>query len=115
MDDAGEGWQATVALNEALINPLGEVITVIGLPGLMLSELTLESGHIAKVLAGDMYCDGDYNAGDIDPFFLALGDPTAFLVWHSGCDPLNGDMNDGGRLDGADIDAFFECLGGFCP
>ncbi|MCH8807305.1 MAG: hypothetical protein IH986_14645, partial [Planctomycetes bacterium] len=28
---------------------------------------------------GDMNCDGALNGGDIDPFFLALGDPAAYL------------------------------------
>ena len=63
-----------------------------------------------------MNCDGMFNGGDIDPFFLALGDPAAYTVAFPGCNILNGDMNSDGRLDGGDIDPFFECLGGgACP
>ena len=65
---------------------------------------------------GDLNCDGVFNGGDIDPFFLALGDPAAYTAAFPGCDILNGDMNNDGRLDGGDIDPFFECLGGgACP
>lgn len=65
---------------------------------------------------GDMNCDGRLDGGDIDPFFLALGDPAAYLERFPNCDPLNGDMNGDGRLDGGDIDLFFLCLGGGgCP
>ncbi|MCH8807590.1 MAG: FG-GAP repeat protein [Planctomycetes bacterium] len=65
---------------------------------------------------GDMNCDGRLDGADIDPFFLALGDPAAYLLQFPKCDPLNGDMNGDGRLDGGDIDPFFACLGGGqCP
>ncbi len=65
---------------------------------------------------GDMNNDGLVNGADIDPFFLALGDPAAYLLQFPNCDPLNGDMNGDGRLDGSDIDPFFACLGGGpCP
>ena len=65
---------------------------------------------------GDMNCDGRLDGADIDPFFLALGDPPAYALAFPNCDPLNGDMNGDGRLDGGDIDPFFACLGGgACP
>ena len=61
---------------------------------------------------GDLNCDGTFNGGDIDPFFLALGDPAAYALAFPNCDPLLGDMNGDGRLDGGDIDPFFACLAG---
>ncbi|MCH8807413.1 MAG: hypothetical protein IH986_15195 [Planctomycetes bacterium] len=65
---------------------------------------------------GDLNCDGAFNGADIDPFFLALGDPAAYAIAFPNCDPLLGDMNSDGRLDGGDIDPFFACLGGgACP
>ncbi|MCH8806555.1 MAG: hypothetical protein IH986_10765 [Planctomycetes bacterium] len=65
---------------------------------------------------GDMNCDGRLDGGDIDPFFLALGDPAAYTAQFPNCNILNGDMNRDGRLDGGDIDPFFACLGGGpCP
>ncbi len=66
---------------------------------------------------GDMNCDGRLDGGDIDPFFIALGDPA---IWCSQfcpfCNLSNGDMNGDGQVNGADIDPFFACLvGGVCP
>ena len=66
-------------------------------------------------LAGDLNCDGAFNGADIDPFFLALGDPAAYAAQFPKCDIMNGDMNRDGRVDGADIDPFFACLAGNCP
>ena len=65
---------------------------------------------------GDLNCDGAINGADIDPFFLALGDPAAYMAQFPNCNILNGDMNLDGRVNGADIDPFFVCLGGGgCP
>jgi hypothetical protein len=68
------------------------------------------------VLLGDLNCDGRFNGADIDPFFLALGDPAAYAVAFPNCDRMVGDMNRDGQVNGADIDVFFECLAaGGCP
>ena len=65
---------------------------------------------------GDLNCDGSVNGGDIDPFFLALGDPAAYAIAFPNCDAQLADMNGDGRVNGADIDPFFACLGGgVCP
>ena len=67
-------------------------------------------------IPGDLNCDGTFNGADIDPFFLALGDPAGYAIAFPNCDPLLGDLNADGRLDGGDIDPFFVCLGGGpCP
>ena len=71
-------------------------------------RLALELTHGAP---GDLNCDGSFNGGDIDPFFLALGDPAQYLRQFPGCDILLGDMNCDGRVDGGDIDEFFRCFG----
>ena len=60
---------------------------------------------------GDLNCDGAFNGADIDPFFLALGDPAAYAAQFPSCDIMNGDMNCDGAVNGADIDPFFTCLG----
>ncbi|MCH8804544.1 MAG: PQQ-dependent sugar dehydrogenase [Planctomycetes bacterium] len=77
-------------------------------------------GEIFKIIRiseiGDMNCDGAVNGADIDPFFLALGNPVAYAAQFPNCCPLLGDMNRDGALNGADIDPFFDCLGnGNCP
>jgi hypothetical protein len=65
---------------------------------------------------GDLNCDGSFNGADIDPFFLALGDPVQYAATFPECDIMLGDMNRDGAVNGADIDVFFECLGGGgCP
>ena len=72
-------------------------------------------------LCGDANCDGSFNGGDIDPFFLALGDPAAWEAQYGsgglGCDMVDTcDINYDGAVNGADIDPFFEALGlGACP
>ena len=65
---------------------------------------------------GDLNCDGALNGADIDPFFLALGDPHAYAYAYPGCEASNADMNSDGLVNGADIDPFFACLAaGGCP
>ena len=71
---------------------------------------TIPCAHLGR---GDLNCDAAFNAADIDPFFLALGDPTAYRARFPSCDAaLLGDMNADGFFDGGDIDPFFEALGG---
>ena len=65
---------------------------------------------------GDLNCDGEFNGGDIDPFFLALGDPPAYMAAFPECNINNADINCDGAVNGADIDRFFACLAGInCP
>ena len=61
---------------------------------------------------GDLNCDGVLNGGDIDPFFLALGDPAAYQAAFPSCNIQLGDMNGDRRVNAADIDPFFAALGG---
>ena len=74
------------------------------------------SDWVAPLIRGDLNCDGRFDGADIDPFFLALGDPAAYAIAFPNCDPLLADINGDGRVNGGDIDPFFECLGaGGCP
>jgi hypothetical protein len=83
--------------------------------GWLLDDVRIVATTPACVLPGDLNCDGSFNGADIDPFFLALGDPTAYAVAFPDCDLTLADMNGDGAVNGADIDPFFECLGGGCP
>ena len=68
------------------------------------------------VTRGDLNCDGVFNGADIDPFFLALGNPAAYTAQFPDCDIMLGDMTGDNEVDADDIDPFFECLGGGqCP
>lgn len=61
---------------------------------------------------GDLNCDGRFDGADIDPFFLALGDPQTYRTLFPNCDATLADMNGDGLVTGADIDPFFTALGG---
>jgi hypothetical protein len=64
---------------------------------------------------GDLNCDGLVNNFDIDPFVLALSDPTAYAAAFPECDRTNADVNEDGRVDNFDIDPFVVLLGGGAP
>ncbi|MCP5119583.1 MAG: hypothetical protein GY953_52965, partial [bacterium] len=79
-------------------------------------RVDMGADEFGSFVFGDLNCDGAFNGGDIDPFFLALGDPAAYGVQFPNCDFMLADMNGDGAVNGADIDVFFECLGGGgCP
>ena len=62
---------------------------------------------------GDMNNDGLVNGADIDPFFLALGDPNQYALNFAGLAGsllCHADMDEDGFFTGADIDPFFLCL-----
>jgi hypothetical protein len=63
---------------------------------------------------GDVNCDGAVNAFDIDPFVLALTDPTGYAAAYPSCRILNADTNCDGAVNAFDIDPFVECLTGGC-
>jgi hypothetical protein len=61
---------------------------------------------------GDLNCDGAVNAFDIDPFVLALTDPTGYAAAFPGCIILNADCNGDGLVNAFDIDPFVLILTG---
>jgi outer membrane protein assembly factor BamB len=61
---------------------------------------------------GDVNCDGLINVFDIDPFVLALADPTAYAATLPDCDINNADANGDGQVNVFDIDPFVELLTG---
>ncbi len=63
----------------------------------------------------DMNCDGAVNAFDIDPFVLALTNPSGYVSAYPDCELLNGDINCDGAVNAFDIDPFVQCLTGGCP
>jgi hypothetical protein len=77
----------------------------------------LEADPCSQQLCGDCNCDGILNATDIDPFFLAIGDPASWQATYPTCNIVcAADINHDGAVNGADIDPFFEALGvGYCP
>ncbi len=63
-------------------------------------------------LLGDMNCDGVVSVGDINPFVLALTNPTGYADQFPDCDLLNGDTSGDGELSVADINGFVALLTG---
>ncbi len=64
----------------------------------------------AEALPGDMNCDGAVSVGDINPFVLALTNPTGYADQFPDCDPLNGDCTQDGTLTVGDINCFVELV-----
>ena len=62
------------------------------------------------VLAGDLNCDGQINAFDIEPFLLALFDPDEYPIRFPDCDINLADLNGDGNIDAFDIEPFLEAL-----
>ena len=65
-----------------------------------------------RIEAGDMNCDGLINYGDIDPFVVALTNPTAYDPAYPGCYADLADCNRDGLVNNGDIDPFVALLTG---
>lgn len=61
---------------------------------------------------GDLNCDYLVDAGDINPFVLALGNPSAYQAAYPDCDIRLADWNLDGRVDFDDINPFVAGLQG---
>ena len=66
-------------------------------------------GAASAFQVGDLNCDGAVNVFDIDPFVLALTDPSGYAAQHPGCDLLLGDANYDGAVNVFDIDPSYRC------
>lgn len=64
----------------------------------------------ATITPGDMNCDGQVNFRDINPFVLALSNPSLWQAQHPGCPLLNGDINGNGTVGFDDINPFVALL-----
>jgi hypothetical protein len=65
-----------------------------------------------KAFYGDLNCDGVVNFDDINPFVLALSDPTGYQSQYPNCNILNGDCNGDGNVNFDDINPFVAILSG---
>lgn len=97
--------------------PAGQEEIMVAMNGNLATVANFGGGGCAGFVCGDANCDGTFNGGDIDDFFVALGDPTAWMAAHPGCDMLCvADINRDGSVNGGDIDEFFMALSvGHCP
>lgn len=65
-----------------------------------------------RYVRGDMNVDGLVNVGDINPFVLALSNPTSYQSGYHILPLLHGDINQDGCMDFGDINPFVELLSG---
>lgn len=65
-----------------------------------------------KRMTGDLNCDGKVDFADINPFVLALTDPTGYAVQFPDCNRMNADINADGKVDFGDINPFVDLLTG---
>ncbi len=69
-------------------------------------ELMNEAMLNLSTLIGDMNCDGQISVGDINPFVLALTDPSGYAAMFPDCDILNGDCSGDQQVTVGDINCF---------
>ncbi|MGE0480861.1 MAG: hypothetical protein AB7Q17_10365 [Phycisphaerae bacterium] len=72
--------------------------------------LALRYASLAGGLTGDLNCDAVVNNFDIDPFVLALSDPTGYAAAFPNCNVNNADVNGDGLVNNFDIDPFVSLL-----
>jgi hypothetical protein len=77
-------------------------------------SFTVSAGPVFEL--GDMNCDGFVNSFDIDPFVLAILNPTQYALDFPACDANLGDINGDTFVNSFDIDPFVACvLNSGCP
>ncbi len=71
---------------------------------------------VLQAAKGDLDCDGLVNTLDIDPFVLAVIDPSGYESSYPNCSIMNGDINQDGVVNPLDVDPFVQCvIDGECP
>ena len=65
---------------------------------------------VEAFIVADMNCDGALDSYDIDPFVLALTNPTLYEQTYPNCNILNGDLNGDGEVNSFDLDLFTALL-----
>ena len=93
------------------INAAGQITANGGQPGPAAYGYLLTPWQCTSFATCDSNCDGEVNFFDIDPFNLALFDPSAYVSQFPSCNWLcNNDVNHDGNVDFFDIDAFLACI-----
>lgn len=111
----GHGSVTDVASWE--ITPLGATAGVGRLTRCLISSdddegLTIADVVVTPARPGDVNCDGAVNSFDIDPFVLALTNPSGYAIAHLDCGILAADANADGLVNAFDIDPFVLLLTG---
>lgn len=117
-DPIGNRTAATAADTEAettytanALNQYLRAMTVVGGKNVAQGFRHDADGNLAEeYVAADMNCDEHLDFFDIDPFVLAIMDPTEWHAQFPGCDILNGDLNGDGLVNFFDIDGFLAAV-----
>ncbi|MFH1745915.1 MAG: Ig-like domain-containing protein [Planctomycetota bacterium] len=81
-------------------------------PGEVLQNFDAGTGDGPAWELGDMNCDGDVNAYDIDGFICALSPQCDYEGIYPDCDRMLADCNSDGVVNAYDIDGFITLVGG---
>jgi hypothetical protein len=81
-------------------------------PAIMFDNVSLQVSVTPTGLPGDFNGDGVVNTEDINPFILALTDPTGFAAAFPDVDPLAADPNGDSLINTEDINPFIALLTG---
>ncbi len=84
-------------------------------PLVSIGARTVPGGCPDEEPTADVNCDCTVDFFDIDPFLLALFDPTAYAETYLECPISQADINGDGAVDFFDIDPFLNCLFSGCP
>ena len=68
------------------------------------------SDEFGSFTVRDLNCDGEINAFDIEPFLLALFNPSDYRFAFPDCDLIVADINGDGTVDAFDIEPFLDLL-----
>lgn len=65
---------------------------------------------VGPIVPGDLNCDGDLNAFDIEPFLTAMFEPDEYGIQYPECDADLADLNFDGAVNAFDIEPFLNLL-----
>jgi len=97
-------WKIEVIASEVVADGHPETAGVID------ADYALVVTGATRLPVGDMNCDGLVNFGDINPFVLALTNPTGYAAAYPNCDIMLADINGDGLVNFADINPFVRLL-----
>ena len=104
---AGQTWQIT---NDPFNNYNADINGHGDIPWEAGDPFDVDIKLLKRFPRGDLNCDGTVDAFDIDPFVLALTDPSQYESAYPDCDNLLADLNADGEANAFDIDPFVQVL-----
>ncbi|MCH7871531.1 MAG: hypothetical protein IID33_07505 [Planctomycetes bacterium] len=103
---AGVTPTANMRMRFTALDANAQSIVEAGLDAFKIFNVSCQSGYTV----GDMNCDGAIDAGDIEPFLVALFQPGNYSALYPGCNINTADINQDGSIDALDIEPFLDLL-----